>query len=139
MNWTDYFMRLAHDAALKSKDPSTKVGAVIVDPRNRIVSLGFNGFPKGVPDNTVDRDVKLLRTIHAEQNAILFAQRDITGFTMYSTHIPCARCAAVIVQSGVARVVYPEPDEAFAERWADDIRESQFMMLAVGLTVEALR
>lgn len=128
MNWREYFMQIAHTVALKSKDPSSKVGAVIVDTNGRIVSVGFNGFPRGVPDETVDRDIKLLRTIHAEQNAILFAQRDIAGHHIYSTHMPCARCTAVIVQSGINTVVCPKPDPAFAERWATEITEARYMM-----------
>jgi len=74
--WDSRFMDLARLVASWSKDPSTQVGAVIVDQDKRIVSTGFNGFPRCVNDSPVDREVKLLRTIHAEENALLFARRD---------------------------------------------------------------
>lgn len=75
-----------------SKDPSTGVGAVIVDPQNRVVSMGFNGFPRAVKDSAsamLNRDEKLRRTIHAEDNALLFARRDVAGCSIYVTHPPC--------------------------------------------------
>src|SRR5688500_6959549 len=80
--WTERYMELAAHVAQYSKDPSTKAGAVIVDPSNRVISLGFNGLPKGVLDSKErleNREVKYKLILHAETNAILFAQRDLTG------------------------------------------------------------
>lgn len=131
-------MDLASLVAGWSKDPSTQVGAVIVDADKRIVSAGFNGFPRGVEDEAVDRDVKLMRTIHAEENALLFARRDVTGMTAYVTRPPCARCAAKLVQSGISRVVYSLPPVDFVERWATEMKEAQTMFTQAGVTVKVL-
>lgn len=124
---------MAQLVATWSKDPSTQVGAVIVDTHNRIISTGFNGFPRGVKDEVVERDVKLLRTIHAEDNAILFAKCDVSGMTIYVTHPPCARCAAKIIQAGITRVVYPSVRYEFAVRWIDDLREGELMFKQSGV------
>ena len=136
--WDSRFMDLARLVASWSKDPSTQVGAVIVDQDKRIVSTGFNGFPRCVNDAPVDREVKLLRTIHAEENALLFARRDVTGMSVYVTRPPCARCAAKLVQAGIVRVVYELPPVDFVERWALEMREAQAMFVDVGVTVTVL-
>lgn len=136
--WDTRFIDLAKLVASWSKDPSTQVGAVIVDKDKRIVSTGFNGFPQGVDDEATNRDIKLLRTIHAEENALLFARRDVTGMTVYVTRPPCARCAAKLIQSGVSRVVYPLPPVDFVERWGNEMREANAMFSQVGTTITAL-
>jgi dCMP deaminase len=119
--WGSRFMDLARLVASWSKDPSTQVGAVIVDN-----------------DAPVDREVKLLRTIHAEENALLFARRDVTGMSVYVTRPPCARCAAKLVQAGIVRVVYDLPPVDFVERWALEMREAQAMFADVGVAVTVL-
>ena len=139
--WDSRFLDMAALAATWSKDPSTQVGAVIVDQNKRVVSLGFNGFPQGCDDHgdaLENRELKLLRTIHAEDNAILFAQRDITGMTIYVTHAPCARCAAKIVQSGACRVVHPDLPTVFAARWRDDLLAAYDMFREAGVLVTVL-
>lgn len=136
--WDTRFIDLAKLVAGWSKDPSTQVGAVIVDKDKRIVSTGFNGFPQGVDDESTEREIKLLRTIHAEENALLFARRDVTGMTVYVTRPPCARCAAKLIQSGVSRVVYPLPPIDFIERWGNEMREAQAMFSQVGTVITAL-
>ena len=121
--WHDRFLRLATEVSTWSRDPGTKVGCIIVDPLNRVVSLGFNGFPHGISDDTLrlqDRETKLRMTIHAEENALLFAKRDVAGYTAYVTHHPCSNCAAKLIQSGIGRVVYKQ-DEVFESKWADSI------------------
>ena len=128
--WDERFLELAKLVASWSKDPSTKVGAVITDG-NRVVSLGFNGFPAGVTDDTTwmrDREMKLAMTLHAEENAILFAQRSLSGLTIYCTHHPCAHCAAKIVQVGLKRVVAPPPAEEFADRWHRELWVAQTLL-----------
>lgn len=123
--WDKRFMEMAVMVASWSKDPSTKVGAVIVDRNNRVVSLGYNGPPRGVEDDpSVDRDTKLRRTIHAEKNAILFARGETSGCTIYVTHHPCGPCAAFITQAGIARVVIPVGESTLSHRWAADICEA---------------
>jgi dCMP deaminase len=112
--WDDRFIQLAKTVSTWSKDPSTGVGAVIVDWDNRIVSLGFNGFPRGIKDDErlESREIKYETTIHAEVNAILFSKRDLSGCTLYVWPIPpCSRCSSIIVQSGIARVVSVSPPE----------------------------
>jgi len=111
--WDIRFLRLAKLIASWSKDVRTRVGAVVVDDKHRIISAGFNGFAAGVPDkieSIENRKLKLDMTIHAEENALLFAQQDVTGMTMYVTpYMPCSRCAAKIIQSGIKTVVAPTP------------------------------
>lgn len=111
ISWDNYFMMLAQAVSVKSKDPRTQVGCVIVDNDNRIISTGFNGFPVGIQDDDrlVDRDTKLELIIHAEVNALTFARRDLTGCTLYVWPIPpCSRCAVQIIQAGIKRVVSPK-------------------------------
>ncbi len=108
--WDRRFMRMAEHVAHWSKDPRHKVGAVIVDCDNRIVSTGFNGFARGVVDNPhryLDDGLKHQMIIHAEMNAILSATVDLAGCTIYGWPFPpCAPCAAAIIQSGISKVVY---------------------------------
>lgn len=105
--WHKRFFDLADLIGSWSKDPSTKVGAVIVRPDRTIASVGYNGFPRGVEDVYTTRDAKLLRTVHAEANAILAAQESLRGYTLYVTPLhPCANCAAFIIQSGIMQVHY---------------------------------
>ena len=114
---------MARHVALLSKDPSTKVGAVIFDPKRRLVSAGYNGFARGVEDKAsrlMDRETKLKLTLHAEKNAILFATAPLDGCTIVVTHPCCAQCAAQIIQAGIKLVLWPTPTEDFLKRWAED-------------------
>jgi dCMP deaminase len=131
--WDQRFLGLAAHVAQWSKDPSTQVGAVIVDEKNRVVSLGFNGFPRGVEDRDMPREQKLLRTIHAEVNALLFARQDVEGCTMYVTHPPCAQCAAKIVQAGIKEVVCLISDVSYCTRWESDMTEALDMYIEAGV------
>lgn len=128
--WDERFVALANHVAEWSKDPSTKVGAVIADDMKRIVSLGFNGFPRGVvddPERYATRMVKYKLIVHAESNAILSAGRLVSGCTLYATKFPCSECAKQIIQSGIWRVVAPargvpagQPMDPSLERWLED-------------------
>ena len=136
--WDARMLTLADLVATWSKDPSTGVGAAIVDGKNRVVSLGFNGFPRAVCDSDealFDREEKLRRTIHAEENALLFAGRSVEGCTIYVTHPPCARCAAKLIQAGITRVVARAPTDQFAGRWADDMDSANTMFAEAGVVV----
>lgn len=133
-NWHERFLTLAEHIAGWSKDPSTKVGAVIVDQQRRIVSTGYNGFPQGAKDSpTMVRDRKLLRTLHAEANAILFAKRDLTGCTIYVTHHPCAHCAAMIIQAGITTVKFRITKFGPDDYWNASMYEAQLMMGEAGV------
>jgi dCMP deaminase len=125
--WDRRFVGLAQFVAAWSKDPSTKVGAVIADEANRIVSLGFNGFPQLMadePDNLFNREEKLSRIIHAEMNAILLARARVVGMTLYASQIPCDRCAPHIIQSGIKRVV-AWTTEDYLERWKASVEKTK--------------
>jgi dCMP deaminase len=104
--WERRFLTLAEHIGHWSKDPSTRVGAVIVRPDKTIASMGYNGFPRGAEDLYTSRDVKLMRTVHAELNAILSAREPLHGYTIFiSPLFPCANCAAAIIQAGIKSVV----------------------------------
>lgn len=114
---------MARHVAKLSKDPSTKVGAIIFDDKGRLVSAGYNGFARGVhdtPDRLHDREIKLKMVLHAERNAMAFATAPLDDCTLFVTHPCCAQCAASIIQSGISHVIYPTPTKEFKDRWADD-------------------
>ena len=118
ISWDDYFMSVAFLSAMRSKDPSTQVGACIVNPDKRIVGIGYNGFPRGCSDDVLpwarvpkeggsELDTKYPYVTHAEVNAILNkCSADVVGSTMYVALFPCNECAKVIIQAGIAEVVY---------------------------------
>jgi len=129
---------MARHVAKLSKDPSTKVGAVLFDSKRRFVSAGYNGLPRGVedkPERLTDRDVKYKMIRHAEANAIAFATAPLDGATLVVTHPCCAQCAGAAIQAGVAHVVWPKPDAAFTKRWADDLHLVQEMFQEAGVHI----
>jgi dCMP deaminase len=129
------FLSLAEHVSRWSKDPSTQVGAVIVDPRRRVVSVGYNGLPQGVEDSDDrlnDRELKYKLIQHAERNAILFARGSVEGCTLY-THpfLPCASCAGMLIQAGIAAVVSYAVDER--HRWRADIELGKQLLDEAGV------
>ena len=137
--WDKRFLELAKLVGSWSKDPSTQVGAVIVDDDKRIVSIGFNGFPKGVKDSQkrlVDRDEKYAIIVHAEANALMFANRSVEGCTLYTWPFqPCSRCAGLIIQSGIKRVVSVIHND---DRWKKNFEISQKLFTESGIILELL-
>lgn len=123
--WDRRFLGLAEYIAGWSKDPSTKVGCVIVDRANRVISVGFNGLPAGIADTEerlTNRALKYRLTLHAEQNALLFARAGVVGCTCYTWPIaPCAHCSVSLAQSGIARVVAPVATGDHEVRWGMDL------------------
>ena len=112
-----------------SKDPSTKVGAVITDQDYRGVSWGYNGFPRKIadtPERLHDRDVKYRYTIHADMNAVLFAGRPLTNCRMFLwPMLSCERCAPHIIQVGITEVVAPEKlSSRLVSRWGAGVEEA---------------
>lgn len=107
--WDRRYLDMAKLVSTWSKDPSTKCGAVIVNAQNEIVSVGFNGFPKGVEDTVTrldDRETKYAMTLHAERNAILFAKQPLHDCTIYTFPMQCcSECAAMVIQSGIKKHV----------------------------------
>jgi len=114
ISWDEYFMGVAMLAARRSKDPSTQVGACIVDEDNRILSTGYNGFPQGCSDDEYPwaregdaNDTKYPFVVHAELNAILNNRgKNLVGARIYVALFPCNECAKAIIQSGIREVVY---------------------------------
>ena len=114
LSWDEYFMGIALLSSMRSKDPSTQVGACIVNSEKRILSMGYNGMPRCCSDdefpwdkNESALDSKYLYVCHAELNAILnCASGNVRGCTVYTTLFPCNECAKAIIQSGIAEVVY---------------------------------
>ena len=114
ISWDEYFMGVALLAAERSKDPSTQVGACIVDEQNRILSTGYNGFPHGCSDDDFpwNRDeakgeTKYQFVVHAELNAILNARgKSLSGSRVYVALFPCNECAKAIIQAGISEVIY---------------------------------
>ena len=136
ISWDEYFMGLAHLSALRSKDPSTQVGACIVDGNNKVVSIGYNGFPMGCSDDEFPwgREGGMLESkyafvVHAELNAILNSPRSLAGCTLYVSLFPCNECAKAIIQSGIRKVVY-ECDKYAKE---DNVIASKKMLRAAGV------
>lgn len=118
--WDRFYLGMAEYVSSASKDPSTKTGAVIVRPDLTVASMGFNGFARNMndaPELYANRDEKYSRIIHAEINAIVNSHGPVDGCTMYVTLAPCDRCAVVIAQSGIKRVVAYATPPALAERW----------------------
>ena len=134
-------LEMAQHVAKLSKDPSTKVGAVIFDPKRRLVSAGYNGFARGVADTEArlrDRDTKYRLVLHAEKNAIMFATAPLEGCSLVVPHPCCAQCAALTIQSGIRHVVWPKPTEEFMSRWADEYAFSLAQFGEAGVQVEEL-
>ena len=135
--WDRRFIELAKHISTYSKDPSTKVGAIIVNDNHLVVGMGYNGFPRGVEDSEErlnDREQKYAMVVHAEANAILMAGHKCRGATLYvypSFVLPpiCNECAKLVIQSGIREVVGYEPDltNERSKRWASSIKVSQQM------------
>ena len=116
ISWDSYFMSIAKLSALRSKDPSTQVGACIVSNDNRILSVGYNGAPNGFDDDLFpwgrigdSLDTKYMYVCHAELNAILNFRgnkRDLEGSKLYASLFPCNECAKSIIQSGIKEIIY---------------------------------
>ena len=119
ISWDEYFMGVAMLSAKRSKDPNTQVGACIVSANNRILSMGYNGFPNGIPDaefpwNREGEDNKYFYSTHSELNAILnYRGGSLEGSKLYVTLFPCNECAKAIIQSGIRTLVYA--DDKYAD------------------------
>jgi len=141
----DYLALAKWWAERKSKDPSTKVGAVIVRSDKTVVSLGYNGFPRGIEDTEErlsNRALKYPRMVHAEMNAVLNAKEPLDGYTLYvwppAFYAPtCDRCAVHIIQAGIKRVVgyrATEGDET-AFRWEGECMRAFYIYEEAGVEV----
>ena len=143
-NWDERFHEMALLVASWSKDTNTKVGAVIVDQDNIVMSMGYNGFPRGCDDSIesrYERPMKYMFTEHAERNAIYQAGRhgvSLKNSTMYVTMFPCADCARAIIQSGITRLVVPNPDINHP-KWGEDFKIAIIMLEEAKVKINFLR
>jgi len=139
--WDERFIRIAYEVASWSKDPGTKVGAVLVSDR-RIIATGYNGFPQNISDSFdryEDRETKLSYTVHAEVNAILNAAKNgspTDSSTLYVTFPPCVRCSTAVIQAGVTNVVRPVLSAA-PERWRESFASGMSLLVEAGVKVDA--
>ena len=140
--WDIRFLKLATHISEWSKDPSTKVGCVVVGPDREIRSTGFNGFPRGIQDSDdrlTNRDLKYPLICHAEENAIMHAARiglALKGCTAYVTWPPCTRCARSLIQAGVPEIVIPSGLE-IPDRWRDDFEMSMGLLREAGVKIRS--
>ncbi len=143
ITWDEYFMGIAMLSARRSKDPSTQVGACIVNNRNKIMSVGYNGFPLGCSDDDFpwersgdDYETKYPYVCHAELNAILNnGGSSLEGCKIYVALFPCNECAKAIIQSGIKEVIY------LSDKYADTVgtRASKRMFDAAGVKYTQLK
>jgi len=135
--WDARFLKLAHEVASWSKDPSTKVGCVLVKDK-KVVSLGYNGLPAGVEDSLErldNREIKYEITVHAEVNAVTTAALhgvSTNGATAYVTFHPCSRCAAVLINAGISTVVV-SAHTIDADRWLNSFRLAASLLNEAGI------
>lgn len=138
--WDLRFLELAKFISGWSKDPSTKVGAVIVRPNRSVCSVGFNGFPSTMIDSDelyLNRDEKYSRIIHGEINAIVFAAEKLNGYTLYTyPFIPCDRCFVQVTQHGIVHVVAPKPTEDQLTRWGPAFERVRKYAQETGVVLE---
>lgn len=146
-SWDEWFIKIMYLVASKSKDPKTKIGAVLVRDR-RIISTGYNGFCQGVNDNVSarwERPTKYSWVSHAERNSVYSAARTgiaTLGTTMYTNGTPCTDCAKAVIQAGVAKVIVHRPYEELLygvgvkNKWADHNAITLAMFNEAGVVVE---
>ena len=114
ISWDEYFMGVALLSSMRSKDPSTQVGACVASQENKVVTMGYNGRPVGIHDDVMpwgrvgkdELDNKYLYVCHAEFNAILNSRGSVRDCKIYVTLFPCNECAKAIIQSGIKEVIY---------------------------------
>lgn len=143
MNWDEYFINIAEQVKLKSKDIKTQIGVVIVGKNNEIVSTGYNSFPRGINDNIEERQERPEKYYwfeHAERNAIYNAARigvSTLGTTMYMTcDISCADCARAIINAGISKVVFCKSGKEWREEWKISAERSKQMFEEAEIVVE---
>ena len=140
LSWDEYFMGIALLSSYRSKDPNTQVGACIVSPEHRILSMGYNGMPLGCDDDDFPweregdlKDTKYAYITHSELNAILnYRGGSLEGATIYVSLFPCNECAKAIIQSGIKRIVYRSDKYASS----DATVASKRMLTAAGVAFE---
>jgi dCMP deaminase len=140
--WDRRFLEMAELVAGWSKDPSTQTGAVLVAPDKHVISVGFNGFPAGMPDDPpiyANREEKYSRIIHCEMNALLHAKESVKGATLYTfPFLSCDRCAVHMLQAGITRFVAPKLDTEAGKRWEPTFVKTRKYCLECGVETNEL-
>jgi len=135
-----FYLGMAQYVSTKSKDPSTKTGAVIVRPNKSLCSIGFNGFPMCMPDTPeyyANREEKYSRIVHCEMNALLFAKEEVKGYTLYTyPFLSCDRCFVHMIQAGITRFVAPQATEDQLSRWGAAFEKVRGYAREVGVTID---
>jgi dCMP deaminase len=142
ISWDEYFMGIALLSAKRSKDPNTQVGACIVNEFNKIVGIGYNGFPIGCSDDELPWDrksenineTKYPYVVHAEANAILNSTKDLHGSRLYVALFPCNECAKLIIQSGIKEIIY------LSDKYADTdmVKASKHILNMAGVKLKQI-
>lgn len=143
MNWDEYFINIAEQVKLKSKDQRTQIGVVIVGKNNEIVSTGYNSFPRGIDDNVAERQERPEKYFwfeHAERNAIYNAARigvSTKGTTMYLSHwFPCADCARGIINAGITAIYCDRPDDSKkSSSYIESFKRSKEMLIEADVKI----
>jgi len=143
ISWDEYFMGISLLSAKRSKDPNTQVGACIVNQFNKIVGIGYNGFPIGCPDDFLPwgregdnvNDTKYPYVVHAEANAILNSTKDLHGARIYVALFPCNECTKLIIQSGIKEIIY------MSDKYADSdaVKASKKMLDLAGVKTRQIK
>lgn len=140
--WDARFVGLAHHISEWSKDESTKVGACITRADHRVISVGHNGFPQFMPDDPefyLNREEKLDRIIHAEMNALMFANSSVHACTLYTfPFLPCHRCSVHMAQAGIMRFVAPKATVEQEERWGESFEKTRRYAGEMGIEIVEL-
>jgi dCMP deaminase len=142
--WDEYFISIAYLVSMKSKDPSTRVGAVIVGPDKEIRATGYNGLSRGVtdlPNRYSNKNYKFMASNHAEENAILNCARigmATLNCSLYSNWFPCSYCAKAIIQSGITEIIYHKdfPGHNKSERWGESMAIAEEILLEAGVVIK---
>ncbi|VVB76597.1 tRNA-specific adenosine deaminase [Candidatus Tiddalikarchaeum anstoanum] len=141
ISWEEYFMGLSLLSSMRSKDPNTQVGACIVDESNKIIGIGYNGFPIGCSDDELPwtrkadniNDTKYPYVVHAEVNAILNSTKSLKGARLFVALFPCNECAKVIIQSGIKEIIFL--DDKYADSDSVKASKKMFSMSGVKCTI----
>ncbi|MGI6002802.1 MAG: deoxycytidylate deaminase [Lachnospiraceae bacterium] len=143
ITWDEYFMGVAKLAGMRSKDPHSQVGSVIVSPDNKILSIGYNGFPRGCSDDEYPwaregdaLDTKYLYVTHSELNAILnYRGGNLEGSKIYVSLFPCNECSKAIIQSGICEIIYD--DDKYPD--SESVIASKRMLRSAGVKFRRYR
>lgn len=143
LKWDLRFLRLAQHISSWSKDPSTKVGAVLVGSDHIVAGMGYNGFPRGVDDSPAiyaQREIKYSRVVHAEMNAILNCPVRPLGYTLYTFSQgwgpACDRCAAHIIQAGIKTVIFDQ--HPIIDRALDSVTKAHALFTEAGILIKSI-